>query len=111
MTIDCRTSSFIQISLTDGGEYKGADDHEDGLHEVGPDDGRESSGDGEQARDAQQDQDGDVDGVLALDLNGKLLRLTSLIKTVGEMACHARIMLSFYTEQLDRMSRRKLSNS
>ena len=68
MCVQWGTPIFKRLLLTDGREYEGADDHEDGLHEVGPDDGRESSGDGEQARDAQQDQDGDVDGVLALDL-------------------------------------------
>ena len=59
---------FSFPSLTDACEYECADDHEDGLHEVCPDDGRESSGHREEAGDPQQDQDGDVDGVLTLDL-------------------------------------------
>ena len=56
------------LCLTDSCEYEGADDHEDGLDKVCPDDGRESAGHREEAGDPQQDQDGDVDGVLALDL-------------------------------------------
>lgn len=40
MCVQWGTPIFKRLLLTDGREYEGADDHEDGLHEVGPDDGR-----------------------------------------------------------------------
>ena len=73
---------ILHSHLTDGGEYECSDDHEDGLHEVCPDDGRETSGDGEEAGDAQQDQDGDVDGVLTLDLKSKFVQTVMWITYV-----------------------------
>ena len=66
--------SFCRLGeRTDAGEHEGSDDHEDGLDKVGPDDGRESPGHREEAGDAQQDQDGHVDRVLALDLKLRTL--------------------------------------
>ena len=56
--------------LTDATEYEGPHNHEHSLDKVSPDDSRESSRDGEETGNAEQDDDGDVDGSVALDLGG-----------------------------------------
>ncbi|MPC16350.1 hypothetical protein E2C01_009172 [Portunus trituberculatus] len=43
-----------------------AEEHKDGLHEVSPDDSRESSGDGEHCGDGEQDDDADVEPLVCV---------------------------------------------
>lgn len=52
--------------LTHAHECTGAGNHENGLDKVGPDDGREPSGDGEDGSNGQQDQDADVHPLIAV---------------------------------------------
>ena len=56
--------------LTQRRQDDGADDHENCLDEVGPDDRGEAPGHGEQGRDGEQDQDGDVDGAVTFKPGG-----------------------------------------
>ena len=56
--------------LTHAGEDEGTTNHEDGLRKVGPDDCGEASGHGEDAGNGQQNDDSDVNGVLAFKLRG-----------------------------------------
>ena len=42
------------FAITKSRQNESPDDHEDGLHEVGPDDGGQASGNGEEASDALQ---------------------------------------------------------
>ena len=43
-----------KYAITKSRQNESPDDHEDGLHEVGPDDGGQASGNGEEASDALQ---------------------------------------------------------
>ena len=61
-----------RIVLTLDTYNKGSDDHQDSLNEIGPNDGRQTSGDGEYRRNDEEYQDGNVNGL------GVSLSLSSL---------------------------------
>ena len=61
---------MLDVTLTYGRQRECPSNHEHRLHKVCPDDGREPAGHREDAGDGQEDEHGDIDGPLALQLCG-----------------------------------------